>query len=242
MKGTSLFQLYLLFVCLTLSIFCKEKKEKLTCHTNTLEDITKAEKDAVKLRMDLTLSEKVFLWRYLSSSHSYYEFGCGGATILACKRTNIKKLEIIDTSWKKFHTLVNVSSCINQGKKDKRIILRHISIGPVDKIGSPIGTKYKKLWRNYPESILNHTLPSPDVVYIDGRFRLLSALMALYKLPEQPPLIIMHDFFNRSVYWSVLRHMELLDCVGDIALLSPKEPIDRPLLVSDIKKYFYRYE
>lgn len=204
--------------------------------------MTKEERQATKLHMDLTVSEKVFLWRYLAASHSYYEFGSGRGTVLACKRKNIQKLEVIDSSSRKFQNLLNVSTCINQSHQNKRLVFRVISIGPVNELGSPIGVKDRKLWRNYPESILNHTAPSPDLVYIDGRFRVFSALMTLYSLPKKPPLIMVHDFFSRPLYHEVLRHLEIIDCVGNIALLTAKDSIDRNLLVNDIKKFFYRFE
>jgi hypothetical protein len=85
---------------------------------------------------------------------------------------------------------------------------------------------------------MNHTLPSPDLVYIDGRFRVVSALMAILRLSVNS-MIMIHDFLNRPAYYDLLKYTELVDCVNTMVLLMPKENYDASELKKEMKKYLY---
>jgi hypothetical protein len=145
-----MFSSFILICLLFLSSLCNlqtavkvgPKKEE-TCYTKVLKDITPDEKAATNYAMHLTSSERVFLWRYLQKSRNYFEFGASGASILACKSTPVKKLEIIDNDQRRLNFLRNVSSCFRENLDPlssiddrKELILKFVDTGPIDSIGT----------------------------------------------------------------------------------------------------------
>ena len=101
----------------------------------------------------------------IKEAEGYFEFGCGGSTVFASNNSSAK-IHSVDSSkeW-----LNKVSGNI----RDTEVILEHVNLGPLKAWGYPVTNKH--LWRNYYESI-HTTKVSPDVVLIDGRFRVSCAL------------------------------------------------------------------
>jgi hypothetical protein len=81
-------------------------------------------------------------------------------------------------------------------------------------------------------------LPAPiDFVLIDGRFRVACALMA--RLKARPDaLVAFHDFWTRlRVYGEVLPLFDVVGRAGSLAILAPRQDLDRARVEMLLRQY-----
>ena len=151
--------------------------------------------------------------RLLKTSKSYLEYGSGSSTLLA-KKLN-KKFISIETD-KSFYSFL----------KDKGINqVTYSDIGPTKYYSIPILPTYiiKKKVKKYAQQIssMSKNLKFfPDLILIDGRYRVLCALK-LHKTfieLDQFPTIILDDYNNRP-YYKVLEKFYEIKIVGRFAIL-----------------------
>lgn len=157
--------------------------------------------------------------------HSYarsnliVEYGSGGSTCYAAEVG--KSVIAVESS---IHWLMElVSSCAERGFPGQ-IVPLWVDIGPTKEWGHPVDRSKSTDWQKYATSPWvycdEHDL-SPDVVLIDGRFRVacfLATCLAIRKKTE----ILFDDFMGRQYYQSVLnivpvtRHIENRMAVFDV--------------------------
>lgn len=97
------------------------------------------------------------------------------------------------------------------------------------------------LFSEYPTALLAYVDREIDLVLVDGRFRVASALLTLFAtsaLGRRVPRLLFHDFFNRlNDYGPVLRYWEVVDCVDNLAVLAATSDFDRQQLLSDLRHF-----
>ena len=154
--------------------------------------------------------------QYLTGASAVLEYGVGGSTVLAAECKNIASLYSLDSdaAWlAKVACQVPVAKMIEAG----RAKLIHADIGPVRKWGKPSDYSYVLRWPGYAKRPWQDGF-KPDLVLIDGRFRVSCILQALKK--GGPDLkIAIHDFWKRRNYHCVLRFTSVLDRAGTLAIL-----------------------
>ncbi len=64
----------------------------------------------------------------------------------------------------------------------------------------------------------------PDLVLVDGRFRVACALQAIVNTMPGVEIMI-HDFFARQHYYDVLHFADIVDCADNLVVLRAKQPI-----------------
>lgn len=122
------------------------------------------------------------------------EYGAGGSTVFAARETEAQLLSIeSDPDWT---ARVQVWTAETRG----RVIARHVDIGPVGRWGVPKGPGG---FRKYPGYALSPwvdpVFDAPDLVMIDGRFRL--ACFAATLLNATAPLrVLWDDYADRPGY------------------------------------------
>jgi len=178
----------------------------------------------------------------MKDAKTYIEYGCGGSTKLA---TNyVDTIVSVENDGRFCNALKQSFANDDKGKK---IIINHVSLGPSGKWGHPVFTfntpAYKKRRDEYV-SVLWDKLRAesgdnvqPDLILIDGRFRVACALYSLMQLPQESETIFFfHDFNTRPVHHGLKEYVDIIDEVNS-ALIFKKDPnISQAKLEEGFKK------
>lgn len=120
----------------------------------------------------------------------YGEYGCGASTIWVAKNTNCKILSA-DSSREWVNKVIEKSSSNN-------VFVEYIDVGPVGEWGRPKDYSMRKNFAEYTDSIWLREV-KPDLVLIDGRFRVCCFLTVL-KYCDVGTKIIFDDYNERGHY------------------------------------------
>ena len=139
----------------------------------------------------------------MKSSNYFLEYGSGGSTVLAFQLGK---------------PLISIDSDIP------------VDIGLTGRWGTPFfkwptRSRLRK-WRNYPNApwqIMESEVP--DLIMIDGRFRVCCALTTIKKMSHENYMMLIDDYAARPNYHVVERFAELEKMVGRMAVFR-KKPFD----------------
>jgi hypothetical protein len=128
------------------------------------------------------------------------EFGSGGSTLLLAEFA--EQLISIESD-KKFAAQLNKRlEDLNYSKAS----VIYANIGPTKSFGQPISCLapiFKKKYMNYARIFDNlDSQFNPDVVFVDGRFRVWCSIQACQKL-DQNFILIVDDYFDRTEYHEI---------------------------------------
>ncbi len=165
----------------------------------------------------------------IKHSQTYFEYGCGKSTEFVFKYSNAYIFSV-DTSkdWvRKIKSLVGI-------KGSERLNLTWVDVGEVANWGTPTSFKMKHNFIKYAESLwLN--IEKPDLVLIDGRFRVLCFLTSV-KFAQAGCRILFDDYINRPFYHVVEDFCPKIDTCGRQALFevsqTAKDQISEDLIKS----------
>ena len=139
---------------------------------------------------ELLNGDNVLFKKLLEEAKYYGEYGVGSTTIHALKKE--KKIIAVDSSYAWINEVSK--SVINSRTTD----LKYVNLGKVEDWGYPLGYTKKenfKLYRNY----IWQKAEKPDLVMIDGRFRVACFLTSLrYANPKTK--IYFDDYLTRPFY------------------------------------------
>ena len=181
--------------------------------------------------------EKYF--ELLQKSSFYAEYGSGGSTVAAAKLG--KSFSSYEPS-EKFLKLV--SKKIRQlGKFDPQCMdLKSIYYGPTRTWGIPFPYAlskfiFRKGMQTYSNPHWEKIKKFPDLILIDGRFRVACALKAIKSLKNQDNwVIIVDDYLGREEYKIIEEFSNLDAIIGTTAFFSKK------LFSKDIDKAIFLHE
>lgn len=164
----------------------------------------------------LLFSDNWLLFRhYVKSAKIYSEWGSGLSTLYAADQDNIEELITVETDplWAS-----KVSDVLEKYPKNFKV--RHIDLGPVGEWGRP--ESYSKI-ENVKEycSAPFAGKHQPDLILIDGRFRVHCFLETLLK-SKAGTRVIFDDYVNRPRYHIVERFLEPTEVAGRQALFIVK--------------------
>lgn len=158
----------------------------------------------------------------------YGEYGCGQSTNWILNKTSAKVVAV-DTSeiWVNKVTQANV-------KNSHRLNIRHVNLGEVGAWGRPIDYSKRDFFDEYTDFIWKQP-EKPDIVLVDGRFRVCCFLTCL-KLANEGTRILFDDYIDRPFYHIVENHAPRLKVCGRQCLFTvpPKSEIDFDALNGDI--------
>ena len=177
----------------------------------------------------MTIKEIDLLKNYASSANLYFEYGCGGSTVLVNSYTNIKRI-------------VSIDSCLEWIEKTKQQIsdtsklnFHYIDInGNCSGWGSPIDESKISDWVKYPNSILEQK-ENFDLVLVDGRFRVACCAAAAIKMSKNS-FLLLHDCERYNDI-----PLTKIDQVGSLAVYI-KEDINEEELINIINKYKHDFK
>ena len=142
---------------------------------------------------ELLNGDNVLFKKLLEEAKYYGEYGVGSTTIHALKKE--KKIIAVDSSYAWINEVSK--SVINSRTTD----LKYVNLGKVEDWGYPLGYTKKENFKLYRDYIWQKT-EKPDLVMIDGRFRVACFLTSLrYANPKTK--IYFDDYLTRPSYHEV---------------------------------------
>ena len=129
----------------------------------------------------------------LSRSRRYGEYGMGLSTLAAANTTE-RLIRSVDTSdqWK-----IQVASQLSDQQRAQTTLI-HVDLGPVRNWGFPTSYEGRARFRDYFYAPWGEGF-DPDLVLIDGRFRVACFLTSLLHA-KAGTLILFDDYTNRRYY------------------------------------------
>ncbi len=144
------------------------------------------------------------------------EYGCGGSTIMAAKMPGKTVFSVeSDPEW--VETMRNWL-VDNPPAKGTSIDLNWVDIGPVREWGHPVNDEAWRQYPSYPLKIWDKgNFRQPDVVLVDGRFRVGCALATAFRT-QKPITLLFDDYTNRKQYHRVENFIGKPDFAGRMAV------------------------
>lgn len=165
----------------------------------------------------------------IKSVELYYEYGSGKSTEYVYKYSTAT-IHSIDTS-RIWVERIRLSLGIEAAK---RLKIRWVDVGEVADWGTPVSFKNRHNFRIYAE-LLWQSNAKPELVLIDGRFRVLCFLCSL-KFAPVGTYILFDDYMDRPFYHVAEEFSERLDVCGRQALFevtqASKEKVTEEILLS----------
>ena len=171
--------------------------------------------------------------RIMCSGHRrYLEFGVGGSTLLAV-RSGLESVVAVDSDpdW--------VAATLNNPEIDAavrvgRAVIRHADIGPVTQWGYPGGSEHVENWPTYIATAWDawsQRNEMPDLVFVDGRFRVACCLSVILLAASDPGLtrslqVLLHDVGpDRPYYEEVFRFFDVVESVNTLRAMRIKPDV-----------------
>lgn len=153
-----------------------------------------------------------FLFKELiKKSQIYFEYGCGKSTEYVYKYTSASIFSV-DTSKDWVEKIKSVAKMENS----ERLNLNWVDVGELADWGCPTSFKKRQNFKKYAELFwLSSNIP--DLVLIDGRFRVFCFLTSV-KFAPIGTKILFDDYTNRPFYHLVEEFSDRLDVCGRQAL------------------------
>ena len=147
----------------------------------------------------------------ISEVKTYFEYGCGKSTEYMYKKSNASIFSV-DTSKEWAAKTLNLSKDSNR----ERLNVKWIDVGGVADWGYPISFEKKQNFVKYANWFWEFGL-KPDLVVIDGRFRILCFLTSI-KFASIGTQIIFDDYTNRPFYHVAEDFLKIKNTCGRQAL------------------------
>jgi hypothetical protein len=146
------------------------------------------------------------------------EYGSGGSTFIAARNPEVKVLSVeSDWAW----SGVMRQALMREGLSQNAII-HWCDIGPTKGWGRPKTDVGWEKYHHYPLGVWD--LPNfqhPDLVLIDGRFRIGCFLACLFK-STKPMTVLWDDYIDRKEFAVVEKYLKPAKLVGRMALFKTK--------------------
>lgn len=159
-------------------------------------------------------AEARFLEDQYQSANIILEYGSGGSTVMASRMTNKLVYSVeSDRNWS-----LKLQGVIDRESPPSPAIIHHTDIGPTGDWGRPINTEKWGLFHRYPLEIWKKSFfRHPDIVLIDGRFRL-ACIATVGLLCKQPVRILFDDYTERKTYHDIEIYLKKSFSVGRMAV------------------------
>ncbi len=165
----------------------------------------------------MSATEQALFETVVKQSRRFLEFGLGGSTLVAV-RSKVGTIVSVDSdpTWvAAVRTHVEVAPRIADGTMS----VLHADIGPVREWGNPVDRQEMQKWPRYLIAAWSEWVRRrqfPDLVLVDGRFRIaccLSVLLAAARLSPSTdalPSVLLHDFTDeRPQYRQLLQLFDI---------------------------------
>ncbi|GAB4071296.1 hypothetical protein KHC28_08985 [Ancylobacter sonchi] len=198
------------------------------------EPIASAEIAIPTLKPTMTRAELEAFSRHAKQARSVIEFGCGHSTNEFI-RLGVARVMSVDSDPEWLDRLERIPA-LGRAKARGRLSLIHGDIGPVGAWGKPSDKSLRGRWSSYVMAPWQLApMFKPDLVFVDGRFRAACTLSA-YMFGPPHVTVMVHDFWNRTAYHSVLQFSEVVEEVERLAVLRPKPDLNHRDLAAAMRR------
>ena len=173
----------------------------------------------------------------LDACSAYLEYGAGGSTVLAAQTG--KAVFSVETH-------VEYAAAVREAlPPGANVQITTVDIGTIRLWGVPVDVRPTRenvaKWAPYAQApwrlVDEEGGPQPDLVLVDGRFRVASAMTSLGRLQGLPDARVMvDDYAMRPEYWVLEAVGELQGIHGRAAVFAPR-PIDHDKLQAWLQEY-----
>jgi hypothetical protein len=166
----------------------------------------------------------------LGEAQCLLEYGAGGSSMTAAR---LKVATIISVE-SDADFLAATGAAVRGAATHSAFIGHHADIGPTKEWGNPADRSKVHLWPRYCSEIwariARERLPQPDLVLIDGRFRV-ACLLAAVLMARPGTRILFDDYFDRPAYHRVEAWVMPIGRAGRMAeFIAPDVPANRGLI------------
>jgi len=190
--------------------------------------------EAADPRPELTLpaDEAAALAATYQGAAVILEYGSGGSTLLAAEMPD-KRIYTVESDrlW-----IDKLHAWFVGNPPASMPLLHHANIGPTRKWGHPTDEATFRLWPAYAQGIWDHRdFLGPDVVLVDGRFRL-ACLLTVALRTQKLVTVLVDDYIDRPSYHEAEAMLGQPTMIGRMArfdLTPGMIPMDRLRLVID---------
>ncbi len=147
------------------------------------------------MHLAMAPEEALMLGGMLRGTARYLEFGAGGSTVLAAHLVQ-GSITTVDSSTEWLDRVAAACPATSRA----RLTLHHADIGPVGEWGVPLDPALAPCWPCYHEDVwTRQEAAAPELVLVDGRFRIACAIQALLRTAPGTP-VLLHDYPERPHY------------------------------------------
>ncbi|MBV7482836.1 hypothetical protein [Bordetella sp. BOR01] len=172
--------------------------------------------EAVPRVPHMELEGQALLAECLSKAEVFLEYGSGGSSVMA-SGSAVRKIYSVDSD-QPFLQAVQARIAQTGGDSSKYVPI-YIDIGPTGAWGRPSDHGSAALWPAYvnePWTTMKNHGEAPDLVLIDGRFRVASFLISALFAPAGC-IILFDDYFDRPAYHVVEKYLKPVRAAGRMA-------------------------
>jgi hypothetical protein len=171
----------------------------------------------VLTRPELTLpeAEAEAVRAAYAAAECILEYGSGGSTVMAAEMPGKRVFSVeSDPDWA---DMMRRWLSAHPPAEGSRVEVVWADIGPTREWGHPVDTAQWARFPRYPMGVWSRPdFAAPDVVLVDGRFRVGCALAAAY-LTEKPITLLFDDFAPRQAYHKVQDYLGPAELIGRMA-------------------------
>lgn len=164
------------------------------------------------------------LEQLLKTSSIYLEYGAGGSTVMAAD-LGVSEIHSVESHGE---FLAAVQSRVKSRRPSARLVAHLIDVGPTKEWGRPAEPAAAPQWPQYCVTpwrwFLAHST-SPDLVLIDGRFRVACFLASLL-CARAGTVLLFDDYAGRKKYHVVERFAPIRKQLGRMAEFVVPEALD----------------
>ncbi|MDR2162293.1 MAG: glycosyltransferase [Desulfovibrio sp.] len=203
------------------------------------------------LEIHMAREEREFFLKALRRAKIYIEFGSGGSTVAAAAIASISAIYSVESDADWIRRLLRDSG-IRSALGEKRLTLIHADIGPTGAWGAPVGREGERprveLYKNYFWAPWERMPRRPDIILIDGRFRVACAIMAALMAENPKCLYFIHDYPRGgsrdeiSGYRVVEKFFDLVRSVESLSLFKRKKDFDYRAALLELHKHLDSYD
>lgn len=166
-------------------------------------------------------AEKRFVQTCYKMADSILEYGSGGSTVFAARETTARVVSIeSDRKW----AGDLAAHLAAEGIARPGVEINWCDIGPTQSWGQPVVAKRWRQFHTYPMRPWSIPDFSPELVLIDGRFRM-ACLAAVMLHCKRPTTVLFDDYARRKSYHAVEQVLPPTSLIGRMARfeIEPKD-------------------
>jgi hypothetical protein len=177
----------------------------------------------------------VYVKKMYSDARVILEYGSGGSTIIAARMPGKSVTSVEnDAQW-----AANMQGWIASASLASKPVIYPINVGETGVWARPKNARAWKRFHTYPLKVWDEpSFEQPDVVLIDGRFRI-ACFVTAYLRSTKPMIVLFDDYLDRPHYHVVERLVKPTEFIGRMARfdLQPLAEIPRSELTWLVASY-----